>query len=336
MRLLTFLLIFPLLIGCAQTAEVACWEPAQIDATGINRISVMDFSGVKGSEVSMALSARLWDNDFYTLVDHSEFVSPIQPANYAEENDLQSALSAAQAANVDALILGSVIEYRCEDQILESTDLDIISFAEGHGKQAQSENGLSLELRNTIYREGSVTLAYRLVATDTGEILASKQISKHFRGEMRQGENSLPEKGRVLEMLLSNCLDEVVQMLAPHQTSCELQLASCDFWTKGSGQVKEGLKQVAKGDWDAAEAAWRDAVYENHENHAALHNLSIAAARRQQYDQAEKLILDALKCEHKKCYTATLETIRERRTALAKTVDQREARQASFEDSIWQ
>lgn len=336
MRSVIFLFVISLISGCAHTAVVKSWEPAEIDASGINRIAVVDFTGEKGSEIASALSARLWDNDFYTLVDHSEFSSEIQPASYSDHQGFHGLLASAKGAGVDAVIVGSVIQFSCEDNILSSTELDIHSYANSKSRESGAENSLLIESEEVLYREATVTIAFRLVDVETGEILASKQISKHTQGEMKLGENSLPEKGRMLDQLLTDCLDEIVHMLAPHEMTCEMKLATCDFWTKGSGHVKEGSKLASKGRWDEAKHAWDKALLENPDNHAAFFNLSIAAVRNQNYDAAEEYVLEALKIEHKACYTAGLEKVRERRSALSRANEQREARVINSNDSLWQ
>lgn len=336
MRLLFLSIILIGVCGCAHTAEVTSWEPAEIDSDGIHRVAVINFTGENGTEISSALSSRLWNNDFYTLVDHSDFSSDIRPASYTDHPNFHSLLASANHADVDAVIVGSVIQYRCDDNVLSRTNLDLQTYSDADQRNSQSGNSVLIETQDTLYREATVTIAFRLVDVETGEILASKQISKHYRGEMKQGENHLPEKGRILEKLTNECLDEIVHMLAPHKTTCEMKLATCDFWTKGSGKVKAGLKHASTGDWEQAEQAWQAAIEENPENHAAMYNLSIAAVRKQEFDQAEEHVLDALRYEHDSCYTAGLEKIRERRTALSRANEQREARRPEPSDSLWQ
>lgn len=336
MRLAVMFLALCLTAGCAQTAVVKCWEPAEIDATGINRIAIMEFTGEQGSAIASSLSTRLWENEFYTLVDRSELAADIRTASFSEQNAMHRLLAAAAAAKVDGVIFGSVVEYRCDDQILGSTEVDLISELASTESKDHVENRLAIDSKQVLLREGTVTIAFRLVDVQTGEVRASKQISQHYRGQMTVGESTLPERGRVLEMLMADCLNEIVQMLAPHEMTYEMKLAKCEFWKKGSGQVKSGLNLAAKGDWPAAKKCWAQAIAENPENHVAMFNLSIAATREQDYDRAEQHVLDALKHEHKQCYTAGLEKIRARRSALTRTNDQRESRVVSHGDSIWQ
>lgn len=336
MRSVFLLLVTCLTTGCAQTAVVQCWEPAEIDVTGVNRIVVADFTGEQGEAISAALSASLWENEFYTVVDRSELKPGIRTASFSERPTIQEVLSRAQAAGIDGVILGSVIEHRCDDQILGSTDLNLFQDEADQDGVTTRSNGLTVESNEILLREGTVTIAFRLVDSETGEIRASQQISRHYSGRMENGEGTLPTSGEVLEKLRNQCVNDVVQMLAPHEMSCEIKLATCDFWSKGARDVKIALELASKGDWEGAERHWHEALTKNPENHAAMFNLSIAAARRQEYDIAEQYVLDALRLEHKKCYTQGLETIRERRTAWMRANDQRDARVVSSGTAQWE
>ncbi len=332
--LLMFLIFMT--VGCAHTAVVECWEPAEIDVAGMSRIVVIDFSGEQGSAIASSLSARLWENEFYTVLDRSELATGIQTASFSENPSLQEILDSARSSEIDGVVLGSVVEYRCDDQILKSASLNFFQEQESNNDFERAGLDVEVESNEVLLREGSVTIAFRFVDVETGEVRASKQVSKHFTNRSTNGHQDIPSQGAVLEMLTRECLDEVVQMLAPHESSCEMQLATCNFWTKGSREFKKGLKSARNGDWSGAEKFWQNAIAENPENHAALYNLAIVAAKRQDYDLAEQFALDALKVEHKECYTTGLGKIRERRTAWSRANDQRDARVVSAGETFWQ
>lgn len=323
-------------VGCAHTAVVECWEPAEIDIAGMSRIVVIDFTGDHGSAVASSLSARLWENEFYTVLDRSELGAGIQTASFSENHSLQGILDSAKDSDIDGVVLGSVVEYRCDDEVLGSTNVNFFHEDESNDDFERAGLDVEVESNEVLLREGSVTIAFRFVDVQTGEVRASRQVSKHFSGRSVNGVDDIPGRGEVLEMLTTECLDEVVQMLAPHESSCEMKLATCHFWTKGSGEFKKGLKSAGKGDWSGAEEHWQNAIAENPENHAAMFNLAIVAAKRQEYDLGEQYALDALKVEHKECYTAGLGKIRERRTAWDRANDQRDARVVNAGETFWQ
>ena len=317
-----------LFCGCGHTAIVQCWAPAEINVDGMQQIVVADFVGDAGPAIAASLANELWENKFYTLVDASELDQGVQTAGHNQQSEFQSLLQAASAAGVDGVIFGEIVEYRCEDQILESTDLNVFDQNE-LSDFTDALSPLTIESRQTILREGTVTLAVRLVDAETGEVRASRKVTRGFQRHSEEGDLSLPTRGEVLNDLTDQCLTEIVSMLAPHQESCQMELASCDLWTGGYKSVRKGLRQARRSDWAGAEESWQLALEENPQNHAALYNLSIAAARREAYDVAEGFALEALKLEHKDCYTGGLQLIRERRRACERAEEQRDSRVVS-------
>lgn len=337
MRLPLLMVTLTLFLGCAQTTVVKCWEPAKIDSSGINRIAVVDFSGHRGTEVSAALSARLWENNFYTLVDDAELDSTIKVASYSENHNLPELLKAASKAKVDGVVVGHVLEFRCDDRAHDSREVQYAQAESVNPIRQYANQATSRDSNQEKFREGTLSISFRLIDVETGDVRAAQQVTKSLRVKLdsSDGSGKILSEQEILDSLMVQCLDEVVEMLAPHVSSCELELAKSDFWTKGSSEVKAGLKYASQGDWTSAEERWQAAVEANPENHAALYNLSIAAARLQKYDEAEQHILNALKYEHKKSYTNGLEKIRERRSALGRANDQREARVANSCETLW-
>ena len=332
--LLSFQMKFPFVIaivlicwsGCAHVAQVTTLQPATVDVSGMSRVAVMDFSGEHGSAVATNLSGRLWENQFYTVVDRSEIRSPVQQASFQNgSSQLSQVLSPARDAGVDGVILGEVVEYRCDDEVLQSTSVNFHKDDVKHNDHDHDHTGFGVDHQETLLREGTVTIAFRLVDVSTGEVRASKQVSKHYEGRSINGDDQLPPKGEVLDQLTQQCLDEIIAMLAPHETTCEIELATCDIWTRGRSDVKAGVGFAKKGEWEKAEARWQSAVDSNPENHAALFNLSVAAMQKQNYAEAEDLAMKAVRIEHKCCYANGLEVIRERRMLSEKAQQQKVA-----------
>lgn len=314
------------LTGCAHVAQVTTLQPAAVDVSGMSRIAVIDFSGEQGSAVATNLSGRLWENQFYTVVDRSEIRSPVRQASYQDSSTrLSQVLTPAKAAGVDGVILGEVVEYRCDDEILQSTSVNFHKDDVKHNDHDHDHTGFGVDHKETLLREGTVTIAFRLVDVSTGEVRASKQVSKHYEGRSINGDEKLPPKGEVLDQLTQECLDEIIAMLAPHESTCDIELATCDIWTRGRSDVKSGVDFAKQGNWEKAEAKWKRAADANPENHAALFNLSVAAMQKQDYAEAEDFAMRAVRIEHKCCYANGLELIREKRALSEKAHEQRVA-----------
>jgi tetratricopeptide (TPR) repeat protein len=316
MRLLWAVGLFSLLCcGCVRTAVVQFWQPAAIDVGHVNRIAVTEFSGDQGRAVTSALRSRLYQNEFeivslpmesgreYHLVSHSR-------GDDAEDR-FQQLLASARKERAEGILTGSVIEYRCEDRHARKA---IVSEGPGEGKQSFLPSAArSRESREILIREGVVTIEFRLVDAETGDVTFSKRFTHRYSGEGPNDGEGLPTQTEVLNDLTQQCLTDVMAMLAPQAATAEIQLANCDVWTRGRREVKEGNRLAEAGKWKEAVEHWEAALAISPNNHAALFNLAIAADHRQEYDVAEELAMQALRLQHKTCYTDGLAKIREHR-----------------------
>src|SRR5690606_23708913 len=92
----------------------------------------------------------------------------VQPADY---------LDSARGQGVDGLIVGDVIEYRCDDQVLSSTDVHVSTGRTEHVRQGVHSSGTDLGVSHTqtIHREATVSIAFRLVEVETGKVRATRK-----------------------------------------------------------------------------------------------------------------------------------------------------------------
>ena len=336
-RVRTVLLVFAIAAcGCAHTAPITAWQPAAIDVSGLNHVVVLGFSGEHGDAVASALTSELWENEFYTLVDRSE-LQPVMQAGFDADApaDVNSLIEPAKAAGIDGIIVGDVVEYRCDDRVFESTEVGFLNRSKEDSTGEEDLNGFGLSQKQTLQREATVTIAFRLVDVNTGEVRASKRVSKHFDGQLIDGQGTLPPSGAILDDLLTECVDEIVQMLAPHSVPCSMKLATCDWFTRGRRHVARGVKAAENGDWDTAREEWQAALDKNPENDAALFNLALAAAADANFEEAEEFAMEALRLRHKPCYAKGVEEIRRHRTAFEEASQQRDARIVPAEGHFW-
>jgi tetratricopeptide (TPR) repeat protein len=146
-------------------------------------------------------------------------------------------------------------------------------------------------------------LAATLADARTGQILASRQI----RG------TGVPREGASAEAAAQACAAELVALLAPHDEPVEVVLAR-QWWGQGRRRVAAGNVLARQGDWEGAAAEWEEARRADPGNHAALHNLALAAEQRQDYREAFKLLDRALAQFPAKLYHRTRREMEERQT----------------------
>jgi len=310
--------------GCATTVPVQHWQPAGIDVAGMQRIAIVDFRGEHGAEISAALNARLWDNQFYRIVDQSEVV-PVQHAAYVPETADDQVLARARERGIDGVVLGEVRAYRCEDEILRSSEFHLHDATDSaaRGPEARGELHVGFSQQEQIRREATVTIALRLVDARTGEVRASREATHHFRGESTPGGPALPPRGEVLDQLMQMCLDEFIALLAPHEKECRVKLATSRWYSGEAGDVRAGNRLADDGDWDGARQRWQAALQRDPDADAALYNLAIDAARRRAYAEAEEYAMRAIRVRHTDGYARGLEQIRQQRTAHESVEQQR-------------
>jgi hypothetical protein len=121
---------------------------------------------------------------------------------------------------------------------------------------------------------------------------------------------------------------ELVVKLAPHYEPVEVTLAR-QWWGEGMAGVSAGNTLARQGDWMAAAERWEEAQQANPGNHAALHNLALAAEARQDYRTAFKLLDQALEQFPAKLYHQTRKGMETRQTTYLAAAKQVEAIRAA-------
>lgn len=305
-----------LLSGCCQFAMVRCWEPPGVDMSGIRSVAVVDFTGPHGDELSAALTARLAASHSFTLVDPAELQAD-QHAICAEGTCDAGWIQRARERGVDAVLVGEVTEYRCDDELCEA--------AAGKRRTDISE-GVTAAPQSALQREAVLTVSFRLLDARTGETRASQSTTHRYRQDSQSSGKPLLPRHEVLTQLADLCVEDFLADLTPHPQEAEMKLARGGWYGRGATEVRGGNRQAEAGDWDAARDHWQAAVDRNPECDAALYNLALDAAHRQQYERAEELAMQAIRLRHTENYAAGLERIRLYRSGFEAVREQRDSR----------
>lgn len=321
------LLISAALSGCAPVARLQVWRPAAEDIQGVNRLVILDLDGEEpyGRIARGALEAQFAQNRHYTLVD-PVVLGPARNIRNAEgTTDLSAAIAAAKNTGVDAILTGQVVSYKVDDDEQRDTHFSF-GGEEGSSKRSGasfSAFGIGIDNNHTITREASVSLAVKLIDVQSQQVVAVRQSSHNIVAKRVNGEGILPARERVLTELLSACAKDVVELIAPHYIPAEVKLAR-QFYGSGREDLRKGNDLARQGDWQAAAAAWEEARKANPGNHAALHNLALAAEARQDFPRALELANKALKTYPASLYHETQKRLKNEQTlylAAARQVD---------------
>jgi tetratricopeptide (TPR) repeat protein len=299
-------LLFTLLLataGCAPRARLMVLRPAEVNITGISRLAVIDFTGQgqTGAAARAAVVSRLAEKQHYALVDQAELSRVVPAAFTGEPTDEAALVQGARQAGADAILTGQVVSYDA-----------------GSIPPADEASGLAgiLGPSTLTARPPTVALAVKLIDVRTGLVRDARQITRAFRGR------DLPDREVVLGNLLSGCADEVASLITPHYEPLDVELAR-QFWGNGLSALRRGNALARDGKWDEAAAAWQEALANNPQNHAALHNLALADFARGNNAAATSLLDRALAIYADADYHSTRRLLvaqqRASQTALAQT-----------------
>ena len=291
------------LCGCAQTAVMMVWQPAETDVGGIQRVAVLQFrgEGTSGDAARSALVSSFWNTGFYTLVDPSPASDGGRPGAtvLSAPADVADAVAMGRRLGVDAVLVGDVLRYRASDRPGHGSRGDD---ADDHGRGAR---GPGHHHDEAVARDVSVALAFLMIDVRTGKIRVDDRTSYHVGGELANGQSSLPGKDAVLSQLMDRCARDVVLMLTPRQIAYPVGLPSPSFGF-GWSDLRHGNDFAAQGDWRQAEKAWAAALSADPKNHTAMYCLAMAASARSDYARAVGLLTDAVRIHPNQTYQEAL------------------------------
>ncbi len=298
-----------MLCGCAQTAVMMVWQPAESDVSGIQRLAVLQFrgEGTSGAVARSALVTTFWNTGFYTLVDPSAasrgaragVTVPAAPADVAE------AVAIGRRLGADAVLIGDVLRYRASDRLSRDEGADAPDDAGGGPGHNHGGRGANPRHNQAVDRDVSVAMAFLMIDVRTGKIRVDNRTSYHAGGELLNGQSSLPAKDAMLAQLMERCARDVVLMVTPRQIAYPVELPSPPFGS-GWSDLRRGNDYAAQGQWDLAEPAWAAALAADPQNHTAMYCLAMAASARSDYPRAVSLLTDAQRLHPSQRYQEAL------------------------------
>lgn len=318
--------------GCAQTASLEVWRPAQIDLPGIERIAVLDFQGLEntGQIARSAVSAEMFDNGFYQMVDPAELTGYVARASATDpptEATIQAAVEAARTMGVDALLVGDVLKYQVVDDERNHSHVHFINGGGGDFDHGMTDSfvGVGFENRYVETREATVAMGFRLIDTRSQDVIATRQVSFTQVGQRVNGQGYIPARETALAAATARCADEIVATLAPHRRPISVTLVGGGLGKAGS-EIRRGNKLAVAGDWHAAAGHWEAALESDPACHAAMHNLALAREAAGDYASARELLGRAIEIKPKRQYLEIKRDIDDRERQYRRAMAQHERR----------
>ncbi|NIS37824.1 hypothetical protein GWN91_01260 [Candidatus Saccharibacteria bacterium] len=336
--------ILALFLACATKTAIQVTKPAEIDATDLKRIALLDFRGPEnvGSGIASIFISKLFKTKFYTLVERAELQQILSEhaLNLSGAVDVETAVEAGQLLGVQGVIVGDVINYNCEDHRRTKKAKKKVWTGEyekdENGNYVYEETLFGKKVKKKKYkeewvdeefivREANVTLGFRLIEVETGKIRATREATHShkqtldadhssgkdlaetlIKGLFGESDHDSPNtREEILTRLTQRCIDDFVRMLAPHKVTIHTEFA------KGNDEVNKGIEFAKKDLWDKAQLIWEQVVSKDPHNHQAWYNLGLAMEAQAFYERAEKAYDRAATLKTEDLYLEALKRIRQ-------------------------
>jgi tetratricopeptide (TPR) repeat protein/curli biogenesis system outer membrane secretion channel CsgG len=313
-----FLLTLTFMFGCATTIKVKLLKPAEVNLGARKKIAVLNFdfqgninkldysmyynTSFDSREITGSIIQSLVNNQHFAVVEREQLAKIMSEQSLSATGfvDKNAAIRMGKLFGVDALMVGSG-EYYVTDTVSRSEESKAFTNMVVYYKEA------------VLKRRVNVAITYRVIDTETGEILVSRNLSN----AMESATAPFPEKGSE-RIQYSNpgtiysdpfkqpavnpsvddieyyTIEEKFSSLQDWQTIAQTIISGIsqqivyqiaphyveenrEIKDGESGPMKEGLEYARKGLWANAKVAWEALVNDSgtaaKDKTAALYNL---------------------------------------------------------------
>lgn len=284
------------------------WAPPELQST-VGRTVVLativgDRAIARRLQAAMAVAPPAELAGQIRLIDQTELQrhSEIQLASATENMPSDVALLAeARKKGLDFLLLGEILERR---------DSAVSQPAPARDDSAPP----------TVATPDRLTVSWRLIDVGESQLAGGIPVTV-TAGSAAELHPDLAMLDLDAEQLLATAAArETWRLFAPHIRRVRVDLAKPRL-VPGSAAVRRGNDHAAALRWDAAERHWKGVLERHPHNHAALHNLALSAAARQDFVRARSLAQQALRLHRSRSYERTVVWIETRHREMVAAFD---------------
>jgi len=278
------IVVVAMFVGCQTAAPIHVWVPPKLNSAVGCKVVIAPITGdakIAGPLLTQMIAHAPRDAGRALTVTESRANSdnPTIRLVSSVEGEQSDIISHALARRQDAdfLLTGEIVR--------QPSELRLESQREAQGLKEAS-----------LYSDGGkkdkITVSWKL--TD----LRSQGGSNGFP-VVTMHDSTLDPQG-----IAKAAAEDAWKLITPHVIEDNAKLVVPRV-SLGSSVIRRGNEAAIAGDWMAAESEWNRVLSIYPRNHAAMHNLAIAAAARQDFEAASKLIGSALKASNKPLYRET-------------------------------
>jgi hypothetical protein len=311
--------------------------PAKLDlkAKGVQRLAVSDFTGGPegaGHKIADLFTAKLVEGQYFQVAEREKLLAleKEQALGMTGVVDATMAAKAGKLLGVDALVVGTVLAYNVKDEPYIKTVMQTITETDcdKQGKCSHHSRQVPVEEHHHI-RNGVVTVAYRLIRAETGEMLAGRQETATYQYDTGHPPSAGFLKDRIPELeheaVLTKLAQEVVEKLVadlqPHPVTVEREFET-GGWLFADSDITHGIELVKANRVADAAQWWEGVVQRDPQNSAAHYNLGLAYELLGQFEQAEQHFRAAERLRPDPRYIQAVAQVREARAAAKKLAEQ--------------
>lgn len=236
--------------------SVEVTQPAEFSIPGVRKIAVTPFRGRSGEAVCNALTAKLFEGKAFSIMERAEIDRIMKEHNLGVEGivDEATAATVGKMAGVDALVFGQVDDYGVTDE----ESMTPLKKKKLLGRNAEGQNVWEPYEVNgpTTVRNGRLSVTFKVVKIESGEIVAIKNGSSSFSGRQiknpnadpfdyglftpnpfNENKNELPTSSAVEISLLNEVSSTFMKAISPHKARVTL-VWDDDIGKEGDAVVK--------------------------------------------------------------------------------------------------
>lgn len=225
------------------TITVNTLKPAAVNLNGVKKIAVMGFDGQGGDAVTNKITARLVESGRFDVFERAQVAKILNEHEMYMTGlvDEKSAANIGKMLGAEALILGSVDTYQVTDEratvLLPKIREKGFHYETKEDKKGNKKTEKVIDYEwykvngSQLTRRGNVSITFKVVNVESGQIIAAKNISKTWEGvnivdpypthqdvypTPKEKSITLPDSATILNRLTDEIVPQLVNMIIPH------------------------------------------------------------------------------------------------------------------------
>jgi len=279
-------------VGCRSAAPIYVWSPPKLSPVVGAQIAIAPIAG--DPKVADPLHAAMLrqqprDSGRAVVALDSRGLSDNQTirrvsAVEGEASDI-ALMSLAKRNHVDYILIGEVVTPASRTRNSSASDthrpphpqrtaatvsgLDSVTFSENSATDSAADS------------RGLLRVSWSLIDVKNGMPLNGQPV-------VTPGDPSNPSATAI-----DQAAHAAWELVVPHVVKDHAELVAPQLLL-GASAVRRGNELAAQGNWHQAEQAWQAVLLRHPRQHAAKHNLAIAAVARQDYSTARRFVAEAI------------------------------------------